>query len=179
MNHEATLHEIKDRTLLRVRQRICLLASHDPVTAAGELSDWLPFLGCQFDAAVQSSTAALDALTDYNPEVIIVVSDNMDADHDRLARFSGFVGTAAEKMGDIYVADRQTILGNPIVLATIIHPEVFTSMLPSNSVRIVIPAGPDEDDDEDDDDEEDVDEEDVDDTDDEASEDEAAEESVP
>ena len=171
MNHEATLHEIKDRTLLRVRQRTCLLASHDPVTAAGELSDWLPFLGCQFDAAVQSSTAALDALTDYNPEVIIVVSDNMDADHDHLARFSGFVGTAAEKMGDIYVADRQTILGNPIVLATIIHPEVFTAMLPSNSVRIVIPAGPDEDDDEDDD------EDGVDDTDDEVSEDEAAEES--
>ena len=173
MNHEATLHEIKDRTLLRVRQRICLLASHDPVTAAGELSDWLPFLGCQFDAAVQSSTAALDALTDYNPEVIIVVSDNMDADHDRLARFNGFVGTAAEKMGDIYVADRQTILGNPIVLATIIHPEVFSAMLPSNSVLIVIPAGPDEDDEDDDD------EEDVDDTDDEASENDAAEESVP
>jgi hypothetical protein len=171
MNHEATLHEIKDRTLLRARQRICLLASHDPVTAAGELSDWLPFLGCQFDAAVQSSASALDALTDYNPEVIIVVSDNMDADHDRLARFSGFVGTAAEKMGDIYVADRHTILGNPIVLATIIHPEVFTAMLPSNSVRIVIPAGPDEDDDEDDD------EDGVDDTDDEVSEDEAAEES--
>ena len=168
MNHEATLHEIKDRTLLRVRQRICLLASHDPVTAAGELSDWLPFLGCQFDTAVQSSASALDALTDYNPEVIIVVSDNMDADHDRLARFSGFVGTAAEKMGDIYVADRQTILGNPIVLATIIHPEVFTSMLPSNSVRIVIPAGPDEDDEDDEDD---------DDTDDEASDDETAEES--
>lgn len=173
MNHEATLHEIKDRTLLRVRQRICLLASHDPVTAAGELSDWLPFLGCQFDTAVQSSSSALDALTDYNPEVVIVVSDNMDADHDRLARFHGFDGTVAEKMGDIYVADRQTILGNPIVLATIIHPEVFTDMLPSNSVRIVIPAGPDEDDDEDDDDE------DVDDTDDEASEDEAAEESGP
>ena len=175
MNHEATLHEIKDRTLLRVRQRTCLLASHDPVTAAGELSDWLPFLGCQFDAAVQSSASALDALTDYNPEVIIVVSDNMDADHDRLARFSGFVGTAAEKMGDIYVADRQTILGNPIVLATIIHPEVFTAMLPSNSVRIVIPAGPDEDEDDEDDDNE----EDVDDTDDEASENDAAEESVP
>ena len=174
MNHEATLHEIKDRTLLRVRQRICLLASHDPVTAAGELSDWLPFLGCQFDAAVQSSASALDALTDYNPEVIIVVSDNMDADHDRLARFSGFVGTAAEKMGDIYVADRQTILGNPIVLATIIHPEVFTAMLPSNSVRIVIPAGPDEDDEDDEDDDED---DDVDDTDDEASDDEASEES--
>jgi hypothetical protein len=173
MNHEATLHEIKDRTLLRVRQRICLLASHDPVTAAGELNDWLPFLGCLSDPAVQSSASALDALTDYNPEVIVVVSDNMDADHDRLARFSGFVGTAAEKMGDIYVADRQTILDNPFVLATIIHPEVFTTMLPSNSVRIVIPAGPDEDDDEDEDDE------DVDDTDDEASEDEAAEESVP
>ena len=169
MNHEATLHEIKDRTLLRVRQRIALLASHDPVTASGELSDWLPFLGCQFDATVQSSASALDALTDYNPEVIIVVSDNMDADHDRLARFSGFVSTAAEKMGDIYVADRHTILGNPIVLATIIHPEVFTAMLPSNSVRIVIPAGPDEDD------EDDVDDED--DTDDEASDDEAAEES--
>ena len=169
MNHEATLHEIKDRTLLRVRQRICLLASHDPVTASGELSDWLPFLGCQFDATVQSSASALDALTDYNPEVIIVVSGNMNADHDRLARFSGFVGTAAEKMGDIYVADRQTILGNPIVLATIIHPEVFTAMLPSNSVRIVIPAGPDEDDEDDDEDE--------DDTDDEASDDEAAEES--
>jgi hypothetical protein len=76
-------------------------------------------------------------------------------------------------MGDIYVADRQTILGNPIVLATIIHPEVFTTMLPSNSVRIVIPAGPDEDDEDDDD------EEDVDDTDDDASEDEAAEESGP
>lgn len=171
MNHEATLHEIKDRTLLRVRQRICLLASHDPVTAAGELSDWLPFLGCQFDTAVQSTSSALDALTDYNPEVIIVVSDNMDADHDRLARFCGFVGTAAETMGDIYVADRQTILGNPIVLATIIHPEVFTAMLPSNSVRIVIPAGPDEDEDEDEDDA------DVDDTDDEASDDEASEES--
>jgi S-DNA-T family DNA segregation ATPase FtsK/SpoIIIE len=57
--------------------------------------------------------------------VIIVVSDNMDADHDRLARFSGFVGTAAEKMGDIYVADRQTILGNPIVLATIITSLVY------------------------------------------------------
>lgn len=170
MNHEATLHEIKDRTLLRVRQRIALLASHDPVTAAGELSNWLPFLGCQFDATVQSTSSALDALTDYNPEVIIVVSDNMDADHDRLARFDGFAGTVAEKMGDIYVADRETILGNPIVLATIIHPEVFTDMLPSNSVRIVIPAGPDEDDEDDEDD-------DVDDTDDEASDDEAAEES--
>ena len=167
MNHEATLHEIKDRTLLRVRQRICLLASHDPVTAAGELNDWLPFLGCLSDPAVQSSASALDALTDYNPEVIIVVSDNMDADHDRLARFHGFVGTAAEKMGDIYVADRKTILDNPFVLATIIHPEVFTTMLPSNSVRIVIPAGPDEDDEDDD--------EDDDDTDDEASDDEAAE----
>ena len=171
MNHEATLHEIKDRTLLRVRQRIALLASHDPVTAAGELSDWLPFLGCQFDAVVQSNASALDALTDYNPEVIIVVSDNMDADHDRLARFTGFVGTAAEKMGDIYVADRKTILDNPFVLATIIHPEVFTTMLPSNSVRIVIPAGPDEDDEDDDEDED----EDEDDTDDEASDDEAAE----
>ena len=161
MNHEATLQDIKDRTLLRVRQRICLLAGHDPLTAAAELNDWLPFLGCQFDTAVQSSASALDALTDYNPEVIVVVSDNMDADHDRLARFNGFVGTAAEKMGDIYVADRQTILGNPIVLATIIHPEVFTAMLPSNSVRIVIPAGPDEDDEDED----------------EASDDEAAEES--
>jgi hypothetical protein len=69
------------------------------------------------------------------------------------------------------VADRQTILGNPIVLATIIHPEVFTAMLPSNSVRIVIPAGPDEDDEDDDEDD------DVDDSDDEASDDEAAEES--
>jgi|GEM_PF-2495580 len=174
MNHDAKLQDIKDRTVLRVRQRICLLASHDPVTAAGELNDWLPFLGCLSDPAVQSSASALDALTDYNPEVIIVVSDNLDADHDRLARFNGFVGTAAEKMGDIYVADRKTILDNPFVLATIIHPEVFTAMLPSNSVRIVIPAGPDEDDDEDDDDEEDVD-----DTDDEASEDEAAEESGP
>lgn len=154
MNHDVTLQDIKDRTLLRVRQRIALLASHDPVTAAGELVDWLPFLGCQFDTAVQSSASALDALTDYNPEVIIVVSDNMDADHDRLARFNGFVGTAAEKMGDIYVADRKTILDNPFVLATIIHPEVFTTMLPSNSVRIVIPAGPDEDGDDDDTDDE-------------------------
>lgn len=154
MNHDVTLQDIKDRTLLRVRQRIALLASHDPVTAAGELNDWLPFLGCQFDTAVQSSASALDALTDYNPEVIIVVSDNMDADHDRLARFNGFVGTAAEKMGDIYVADRKSILDNPFVLATIIHPEGFTTMLPSNSVRIVIPAGPDEDGDDDDTDDE-------------------------
>ena len=167
MNHDAKFQDIKDRTVLRVRQRICLLASHDPVTAAGELNDWLPFLGCLSDPAVQSSASALDALTDYNPEVIIVVSDNMDADHDRLARFNGFVGTAAEKMGDIYVADRKTILDNPFVLATIIHPEVFTTMLPSNSVRIVIPAGPDEDDEDDDEDDED--------TDDEASDDEAAE----
>ena len=167
MNHDAKFQDIKDRTVLRVRQRICLLASHDPVTAAGELNDWLPFLGCLSDPAVQSSASALDALTDYNPEVIIVVSDNMDADHDRLARFNGFVGPAAEKMGDIYVADRKTILDNPFVLATIIHPEVFTTMLPSNSVRIVIPAGPDEDDEDDD--------EDDDDTDDEASDDEAAE----
>jgi hypothetical protein len=168
MNHEATLQAIKDRTLLRVRQRICFLADHDPLTAAGELHEWLPFLGCLSDTAVQSNSTSLDALTDYNPEVIIVISDAMDADHDRLARFHGFDGTVAEKMGDIYVADRQTILDNPIVLATIIHPEVFTDMLPSNSVRIVIPAGPDEDDDED---------EDVDDTDDdEVSDDETSEE---
>ena len=160
MNHDAKFQDIKDRTVLRVRQRICLLASHDPVTAAGELNDWLPFLGCLSDPAVQSSASGLDALTDYNPEMIIVVSDNMDAEHDRLARFNGFVGTAAEKMGDIYVADRKTILDNPFVLATIIHPEVFTTMLPSNSVRIVIPAGPDEDDEDDD----------VDDTDDESTE---------
>jgi hypothetical protein len=173
MNHEATLQAIKDRTLLRVRQRICFLADHDPLTAAGELGDWLPFLGCLSDTAVQSNPTTLDALTDYNPEVIIVVSDAMDADHDRLARFHGFDGTVAQKNGDIYVADRQTILGNPIVLATIIHPEVFTDMLPSNSVRIVIPAGPDEDDDEDEDDED----EDVDDTDDdEVSDEDAAEE---
>ena len=153
MNHEATLQAIKDRTLLRVRQRICFLANHDPLTAAGELGDWLPFLGCLSDTAVQSNPTTLDALTDYNPEVIIVVSDAMDADHDRLARFHGFDGTVAQKNGDIYVADRQTILGNPIVLATIIHPEVFTDMLPSNSVRIVIPAGPDEDEDDDEDEE--------------------------
>jgi len=153
MNHEATLQAIKDRTLLRVRQRICFLADHDPLTAAGELHEWLPFLGCLSDTAVQSNPTTLDALTDYNPEVIIVVSDAMDADHDQLARFHGFDGTVAEKMGDIYVADRQTILDNPIVLATIIHPEVFTDMLPSNSVRIVVPAGPDEDDEEDDEDE--------------------------
>jgi hypothetical protein len=173
MNLEATLQAIKDRTLLRVRQRICFLADHDPLTAAEELGDWLPCLGCLSDTAVQSNPTTLDALTDYNPEVIIVVSDAMDADHDRLARFHGFDGTVAEKMGDVYVADRQTILGNPIVLATIIHPEVFTDMLPSNSVRIVIPAGPDEDDDED----EDEDDEDVDDTDDdEVSEDETSEE---
>ena len=170
MNHEATLQTIKDRTLLRVRQRICFLNDHDPLTPAAELGEWLPFLGCLHDSAVQSSGATLEALMAYNPEVIIVVSDAMDDDHDRLARFDGFAGTVAEKMGDIYVADRQTILGNPIVLATIIHPEVFTDMLPSNSVRIVIPAGPDEDDEDDEDD-------DVDDTDDEASDDEAAEES--
>ncbi len=153
MNHEVTLQAIKDRTLLRVRQRICFLADHDPLTAAVELSDWLPFLGCLSDTAVQSNSTSLDALTDYNPEVIIVISDAMDADHDRLARFHGFDGTVAQKNGDIYVADRQTILGNPIVLATIIHPEVFTDMLPSNSVRIVIPAGPDEDEDDDEDEE--------------------------
>ena len=169
MNHEATLQNIKDRTLLRVRQRICFLTDHDPLTPAAELGEWLPFLGCLHDSAVQSSGATLESLKAYNPEVIIVVSDAMDDDHDRLARFDGFAGTVAEKMGDIYVADRQTILGNPIVLATIIHPEVFTDMLPSNSVRIVIPSGPDEDD------EDDVDDED--DTDDEASDDEAAEES--
>jgi hypothetical protein len=169
MNHEATLQNIKDRTLLRVRQRICFLTDHDPLTPAAELGEWLPFLGCLHDSAVQSTGATLESLKAYNPEVIIVVSDVMDEDHDRLARFDGFAGTVAEKMGDIYVADRQTILGNPIVLATIIHPEVFTDMLPSNSVRIVIPAGPDEDD------EDDVDDED--DTDDEASDGEAAEES--
>jgi hypothetical protein len=165
MNHEATLQTIKDRTLLRVRQRICLLKDHDPLTPAAELSEWLPFLGCLHDSGVQSSGATLEALKAYNPEVIIVVSDVMDDDHDRLARFDGFVGTVAEKMGDIYVADRETLLGNPTVLATIIHPEVFTDMLPSNSVRIVIPAGPDEDDEYDE--EDDVD----------ASGDEAAEES--
>jgi len=169
MNHEATLQNIKDRTLLRVRQRICFLTDHDPLTPAAELGEWLPFLGCLHDSAVQSTGATLESLKAYNPEVIIVVSDVMDEDHDRLARFDGFAGTVAEKMGDIYVADRQTILGNPIVLATIIHPEVFTDMLPSNSVRIVIPSGPDEDD------EDDVDDED--DTDDEASDGEAAEES--
>jgi hypothetical protein len=169
MNLEATLQAIKDRTLLRVRQRICFLADHDPLTAAGELHEWLPFLGCLSDTTVQSNPTSLDALTDYNPEVIIVISDAMDADHDRLARFHGFDGTVAEKMGDIYVADRQTILDNPIVLATIIHPEVFTDMLPSNSVRIVIPAGPDEDDEEDDEDEDDTDDDDV--SDDETSED--------
>lgn len=170
MNHEATLQTIKDRTLLRVRQRICFLNDHDPLTPAADLGEWLPFLGCLHDSAVQSSGATLEALMAYNPEVIIVVSDTMDDDHDRLARFDGFAGTVAEKMGDVYVADRQTILGNPIVLATIIHPEVFTDMLPSNSVRIVIPAGPDEDDEDDEDD-------DVEYTDDEASDDEAAEES--
>lgn len=169
MNHEATLQTIKDRTLLRVRQRICFLSNHDPLTPAAELGDWLPFLGCLHDSAVQTSGATLETLKAYNPEVIIVVSDAMDDDHDRLARFDGFAGTVAEKMGDIYVADRETLLGNPIVLATIIHPEVFTDMLPSNSVRIVIPAGPDEDD-EDDEDEDDTD-------DDEASGDDAAEES--
>lgn len=169
MNHEATLQTIKDRTLLRVRQRICFLSNHDPLTPAAELREWLPFLGCLHDSAVQTSGATLETLKAYNPEVIIVVSDVMDDDHDRLARFDGFAGTVAEKMGDIYVADRETILGNPIVLATIIHPEVFTDMLPSNSVRIVIPAGPDEDD-EDDEDEDDTD-------DDEASGDDAAEES--
>lgn len=169
MNHEATLQTIKDRTLLRVRQRICFLSNHDPLTPAAELGDWLPFLGCLHDSAVQTSGATLETLKAYNPEVIIVVSDVMDDDHDRLARFDGFAGTVAAKMGDIYVADRETLLGNPIVLATIIHPEVFTDMLPSNSVRIVIPAGPDEDD-EDDEDEDDTD-------DDEASGDDAAEES--
>ena len=168
MNHEATLQSIKDRTLLRVRQRICFLSDHDPLTPAAELIEWLPFLGCLHDSAVQTSGATLETLKAYNPEVIIVVSDAMDDDHDRLARFDGFAGTVAEKMGDIYVADRQTLLGNPIVLATIIHPEVFTDMLPSNSVRIVIPAGPDEDDDDD---------EDEDGMDDDASDDEAAEES--
>lgn len=172
MNHEATLQTIKERTLLRVRQRICFLTDHDPLTPAAELGEWLPFLGCLHDSVVQSSAATLETLKAYNPEVIIVVSDAMDDDHDRLARFDGFAGTVAEKMGDIYVADRQTILGNPIVLATIIHPEVFTDMLPSNSVRIVIPAGPDEDDE---DDEDDADEDDTDD--DNASGDEAAEES--
>jgi len=167
MNHDATLQAIKDRTLLRVRQRICFLADHDPLTPVAELGEWLPFLGCLHDSGVQSAETSLETLRAYNPEVIIVVSDAMDDDHDRLARYDGFAGTVAEKMGDIYVADRQTILANPIVLATIIHPEVFTDMLPSNSVRIVIPAGPDEDED---------DEDDVDDTDDEASDDEAAEE---
>lgn len=152
MNHEATLQTIKDRTLLRVRQRICFLSNHDPLTPAAELAEWLPFLGCLHDSAVQTSGVTLGTLKAYNPEVIIVVSDAMDDDHDRLARFDGFVGTVAEKMGDIYVADRETLLGNPIVLATIIHPEVFTDMLPSNSVRIVIPAGPDDDDEDDDED---------------------------
>lgn len=163
MNHEATLQTIKDRTLLRVRQRICFLADHDPLTPAAELGEWLPFLGCLHDSGVQSTETSLETLRAYNPEVIIVVSDAMDDDHDRLARYDAFAGTVAEKMGDIYVADRQTILANPIVLATIIHPEVFTDMLPSNSVRIVIPAGPDEDEDDDE-------EDDVDDTDDEAAE---------
>jgi hypothetical protein len=155
MNHDVTLQSIKDRTLLRVRQRIVLLANHEPLAPAAELTAWLPFLGCLSDSTVQSADVSIDTVRAYNPEVIVVVSDAMDDDHDRLARFHGFDGTVAEKMGDIYVADRQTILDNPIVLATIIHPEVFTDMLPSNTVRIVIPAGPDEDedDDEDDDDE--------------------------
>ena len=157
MQHQEILNGIKERVALRVHQRVAILSNYEPVTGHSAVLEWLPMLGCIVSQELQNGTTASQTLLDFNPELILWMSEDLHTAHDLLARYKGFHGTVAAEMGDIYVANQSVLLADPMVLATILHPEVFTAMLPSNCVRIVIPVDPDDDDEDDEGDEGDED----------------------
>jgi ABC-type Fe3+-hydroxamate transport system substrate-binding protein len=134
-----TLDELSEKTATLARPRLLLLSALDPPTSAGALAATIAPAG---GTAAPWDSAAASALTPeqiaaFAPEVLIVAGDDLDAAEEALEEDPFWSSLPCAAAGDCYVADAKILAEEPRVLATILHPEVFTELVPAFSVRIV------------------------------------------
>jgi len=146
---EPTLETIAAQVAGRHQPKVLVLDSLDPATAVQDASPLIAACG----AIGWSGAHALSDqdILEWDPDVVILLADTngMDDAEDDLKDLEEWMPTSAARGGDCYCAVRETFESKPRVLATILHPDLFTWMLPPHSVRIAIPKErvPEEDDD--------------------------------
>lgn len=140
---EPTLDTLRAALADRPRPRVLLLASLDPLRSPGNAAERIAACG---GAAAPWDDAPARALADdeiaaFAPEVIVTLADpgEMDAVQEAQEARSGWVHLPAAQAGDAYVADASLFAQFPRILATILHPDRFTDLLPPFSVRLALP----------------------------------------
>lgn len=138
--------------------RTLLLSEVDPPQAPGL---WVPELlemagaeSAPWDVAGEPARAvSWEEIVAFAPETIILILGGRDAheaieEAEALTELPGWYDLPAVRAGECYTADAATFFDSPGpklaeaagILATILHPETFTEMLPPYSVRIFPPA---------------------------------------
>lgn len=136
-----TLDELQARTAELPRPRVLILSSVEPPASAGRLAGLIAPAGgaaAPWDAdAADPQPLTLAQIADFAPEVLIVATDDLDAAEEALEEAEALHALPCAAAGDCYVALAATLVDEPRVLATILHPEVFTELVPPFTVRIV------------------------------------------
>ena len=138
---EPSLESIASLVANRPRPNVLILDSWDPPVVSEKGNALLEPCGGQGVLPVGGGPLDDAAVLQADPDVIVVLAsaDEMDAAEDGIRGRAGWVGAKAAAHGDCYCAVRELFVDLPRVLATILHPDVFTQMLPPHSVRIAIP----------------------------------------
>lgn len=135
------------------RPRTLLLEWIDPPYSAGhwnaELLEMANGVGGDWNTpGLPARAVSWDEITAFAPEMIIVIPCGMDATRAideayALADIPGWFDLPAVREGECYAADGSAYFNRPgprlaesaEILATILHPETFTGMLPPYAVR--------------------------------------------
>lgn len=136
---EPTLETIAALVAGRPQPKVLVLESLDPVTPAHQAHPLIT--ACGGTRWSGPDTVSDTNVLDWNPDIVVLLADAdaMDDAEDDLKDLEEWMPTAAARGGDCYCAVRETFHSKPRVLATILHPDLFTQMLPPHCVRIAIP----------------------------------------
>jgi hypothetical protein len=139
LSAEPSLDSIAAQVAGRPGPRVLVLDSLEPLTVCAEAAPLV--VACGAVGWTGGSSLDDEAVCSWDPELVVLLAadDEMDDAEDDLRDRAEWLGTAAARGGDCYCAVRPTFLTLPRVLATILHPDLFTAMLPAHSVRIAIP----------------------------------------
>lgn len=139
LSAEPPLDSIAAQVAGRPGPRVLVLDSLNPPTVCSEAVALVE--ACGGVGWPGGSSPDDEAVCSWDPELVVLLAadDEMDDAEDELRDRAEWLGTAAARGGDCYCAVRPTFLTLPRVLATILHPDLFTAMLPPHSVRIAIP----------------------------------------
>ena len=137
------------------RPRTLLLEWPEPPFSAGH---WNPELLALANAvaapwdeiSIPSRTLTADEIVQFAPEMLVLIACGMDVDQSLdaaydLTEMTGWYNLPCVQNAEVYVADGNAYFNRPgprlaesaEILATILHPDIFTDLLPANSVARV------------------------------------------